>query len=315
MNTEIRLSYILTTYNKLPYLKEVINSLVDNCKSDEEIIIIDGDSSDGTKDYLEYQYDEGKIHEYISEKDFGEAHGFNKGLLLARGEIIKIITDDDVYDFELIQSCKNYMLANQGIDILFANIGFINNSQLESDLVFAKSYEKWFYDWKAGNVKNCFLCGLSMFIRKKSLSNIGLFDTSFRHIDFEYTVRLTSKKVNVAFCTGMMVTAVINTQSVSFAEQKVKNKEVDRVSAYYDYIYPVGVKPSLFVKRENILHRIKAKFGIVQKAKAEFFPDYNYVLCSKVKTDDLKNLYKLLLDKMNSYNKSNEIVFISKMKY
>ncbi len=38
MNKEITLSYVLTTRNKLPYLKEVMKRLLENVQPDEEIV-------------------------------------------------------------------------------------------------------------------------------------------------------------------------------------------------------------------------------------------------------------------------------------
>jgi glycosyltransferase involved in cell wall biosynthesis len=93
----IRLSYVLTTFNKLSYLKEILEDLINNCKEDEEIVISDGASSDGTITFLESLLRDGKIHQFVSEKDFGEAHGFNKAILLANGELIKLISDDDIF--------------------------------------------------------------------------------------------------------------------------------------------------------------------------------------------------------------------------
>ena len=111
--SDIKLSYVLTTFNKLGYLETVIKELIRNCMTGEEIIVIDGGSTDCTKEFLNMLYEEGKIHQYISEKDYGEAHGFNKGILMARGELIKVITDDDVFDFDVMQECKMYMQNNK----------------------------------------------------------------------------------------------------------------------------------------------------------------------------------------------------------
>ncbi len=124
MNQNITLSYVLTTFNKLEYLKIVIGDLISNCKGDEEIIVTDGGSTDGSKDFLESLYNDGKIHQFISEKDSGEAHGFNKGILMANGIIIKLITDDDVFNYTVIKNCKNYLLKNSEIDILVCNLFF-----------------------------------------------------------------------------------------------------------------------------------------------------------------------------------------------
>ena len=115
---EPKLSYILTTYNKLDYLKITLPYLLAACYPDEEIVIVDGGSSDGTVEYLQALLDQKKIHYFISEKDFGEAHGTNKAFLAAKGQLLKIITDDDVFDFEALQRCKKFMLEHPSVDIL-----------------------------------------------------------------------------------------------------------------------------------------------------------------------------------------------------
>ncbi|MCU0361204.1 MAG: glycosyltransferase, partial [Bacteroidia bacterium] len=68
------LTYVLTTYNKLDYLKITLPFLIQACKKDEEIVVVDGGSSDGTKDFLENLLKENKIHQLLSQKDYGEAH-------------------------------------------------------------------------------------------------------------------------------------------------------------------------------------------------------------------------------------------------
>ena len=44
----MNLSYVLVTYNKLPYLKEALAKLLPHKRSDEEIVIVDGGSTDGS---------------------------------------------------------------------------------------------------------------------------------------------------------------------------------------------------------------------------------------------------------------------------
>src|ERR1700739_554911 len=118
MGKNITLSYVLTTFNKLSYLKVTLPLLIEARKEDEEIVVVDGGSADGTKEFLSELHNQGKIQTFISEKDFGESHGFNKAFLNSKGDLIKIITDDDVYSFKIIQQCKSFMLQNTSVDIL-----------------------------------------------------------------------------------------------------------------------------------------------------------------------------------------------------
>ncbi len=308
---------MLTTYNKLSYLKEVMIALLENCNQDEELVVIDGGSTDGTVDYLQNLYNDGKINQFVSEKDYGEAHGFNKGILMAKGELIKLISDDDVFDFEVLKHCKNYLLSKKSVDVLYANITSINSSgNGKGELIFAKSYEEWFKNWKNGLTKNCFICGLSFLARRSAIPYIGVFDTSFKHVDFEYSVRITSKKINIAFYTGLMVAAVINVDSVSYVSGDLVNKEIKRVSDYYDYTYPIGAKPhDKIVKNKTLQSKIISKFKPEEKPAVEYYLDYNFTLKKNMDTSDFSLLYKSLSKIMKEYNVANKPEFIENIKY
>jgi len=314
---KINLSYVLTTYNKFAYLNEVIKFLIQECKGDEEIIVVDGGSTDGTVELLSLLFEEGKIHQLVSERDFGEAHGFNKGILIAKGEIIKLMTDDDVFDFEIIRKCKEYLIQNPNVDVMFANTASINSALESSDLIMAKNYQVWFENWKNGNSKNCFICCLPLIVRRRSFTYIGLFDTSFKHADFEYSVRLTSKKVNVAFCTGLMVCAVMNVNSISYREGNVVDNEIKRVSGNYDYIYPVGPMPILIKKKSNRFYNRLHKMIRPKNTKEhiENYPDFNYPLEKNMVTAELAPLHKRLTEIMRAYNENNKPAFLENIKY
>ncbi|HRI80047.1 MAG TPA: glycosyltransferase, partial [Cyclobacteriaceae bacterium] len=60
MDDRITLSYVLTTYNKLPYLRVTIPYLLAACQPDEEIVVVDGGSQDGSAEYLAELHKSGK---------------------------------------------------------------------------------------------------------------------------------------------------------------------------------------------------------------------------------------------------------------
>ncbi|MEJ7663688.1 MAG: glycosyltransferase [Hymenobacter sp.] len=125
---QYKLSYVLTTYNKLPYLRQVLGRLLAERQPDEEIVVCDGGSNDGTSAYLQELYEAGQIQQFVSERDKGEAHGFNKGFLRAKGEFVKIITDDDAYYYPVIRQAANYMLQHPTVDVM---LGYNATTQLE----------------------------------------------------------------------------------------------------------------------------------------------------------------------------------------
>ncbi len=227
----INLSYILTTYNKVAYLKITLPFLIKACKADEEIVVVDGGSTDGTVLFLQQLKNEGKIHQFISEKDSGESHGTNKALLMARGEVIKIITDDDAYSFNGIEKCKNFMISNPDIDLLgFNGYGFHISSK--NPFFQKKNLDDVYRNWKATKQPFIF-CGLSLLIRKSSIPILGLFNCSIKMIDVEYTLRVTASKTKLAWYTGFGYANIANENSVSNRFWKTDMLEREKLNYLY----------------------------------------------------------------------------------
>lgn len=197
-----KISYVLTTYNKLPYLQQILERLVNARQEDEEIVICDGGSTDGTVAYLQALYDAGQVQQFISERDKGEAHGFNKGMLMAQGEIIKIITDDDAFYYPVIRKAADFMMQTPAVDVMIGYTAGTSIDNLQEAYILhgpRREFEQWLED------KTPFwMVGLTLMIRRRSLPLTGLFFTGMVLVDMEFMLRITSTKVNLAWCTGVM---------------------------------------------------------------------------------------------------------------
>jgi len=87
------ISVITPSYNQGIYIEQTIRSVLAQNYANVEHIVVDGSSTDATVDVLRrYPH-----LIWISEKDRGQADALNKGLRLARGEIIGWINSDDYY--------------------------------------------------------------------------------------------------------------------------------------------------------------------------------------------------------------------------
>lgn len=221
------LTYILTTYNKIDFLKIVLSDLLENCTFNEDVVVVDGGSTDGTVEYLNSLNTHLNISTIISEKDKGEAHGFNKAMLLAKGDLIKVITDDDIFHWPSVRACKNYMIANNTIDMMGSNGVGLN---LAAENIFSPmNYTNEFNQWKNTNKVFSF-CGLGLMIRRSSIPLLGLFDVNYTLVDAEYTLRSTSKKIGLAWLTTPSWVRIANESSNSvkyfekcFMEQRKLN--------------------------------------------------------------------------------------------
>lgn len=88
------ISVIIPVRNGAATLQEAIRSVIDQQYPNVELIIIDGDSNDGTLDIIR-QYDS-QIHFWISEPDKGVYDAMNKGASFASGDWIYFLGSDDV---------------------------------------------------------------------------------------------------------------------------------------------------------------------------------------------------------------------------
>lgn len=87
-----RISIIIPSLNQGQFIKQSIDSVLEQGYPDLEIIVIDGGSKDNTKDVLESF---GNKISWISEPDQGQSEAINKGLRICSGDICSFLNSDD----------------------------------------------------------------------------------------------------------------------------------------------------------------------------------------------------------------------------
>jgi glycosyltransferase involved in cell wall biosynthesis len=103
-----KLSIITPVFNGVKFIELCIQSVIDQNCFDIEHIIVDGGSSDGTIEIIK-QYAEKYPHIYwISELDKGQSDAMNKGIKMAKGNIIGILNVDDIYEKKTLSYVINY---------------------------------------------------------------------------------------------------------------------------------------------------------------------------------------------------------------
>jgi len=88
---------IVVTFNRKKMLKECIENLLKQTYKNQEILIIDNASTDGTKEYIEKLIDDKKVFYINTGKNMGGAGGFNFGVreAMKRGYDYLWLMDDD----------------------------------------------------------------------------------------------------------------------------------------------------------------------------------------------------------------------------
>jgi len=285
------ISYLLVTKNKLPLIKIVLGELLLQLRADEEIVVVDGNSADGTKEYLQKLFDEGKIQQYISEPDHNQAHGWNKALLMANGTLLKKIMDDDVYDYDTIRKCRDYMVQHPQIDVCISNC-LVSDLSRPDKIDFATRLP-WYKKWQAGQASAFTFSDVSMLMRRSSLSYIGLYDTQFKMIDWEYSLRMTHLQVKIAYYTGCMALAVHTPGNVTSSLTKSR-AQFEEAIGKAKYGYPGDRSEiSLYSEFKIAVGKFIARFKPTARLKRQ---------TDLPAGDELKKYYSAFYKKLKEYN-------------
>ncbi|MCX7955031.1 MAG: glycosyltransferase [Bacteroidales bacterium] len=181
----MRLSFIICTYNRHNYLKKCVDSIITQRSinlNEIEIVIVDNNSTDKTKDLIYEYIKEKKFNniKYVSETNQGLSYARNKGVNTARGEWLAFIDDDAylhnlyVYNFFALLN-KNINAVAFGGPILLdfeTQIPKWYNNYIASVWGYFKPYNKSrFFS------NNIYPRGSNMIIKKEIFDKYGLFNT------------------------------------------------------------------------------------------------------------------------------------------
>jgi len=197
-STPVRVSYIISTRNRAQYLSKVLDNVREFITPEDELLIMDGASTDDTAEVVKANSD--IVTLFRSEPDLGEAHGFNKGFLASRGRFIKPLTDDDYIYPDAMRRAVSVLDGHPEIDALlcggeeFDNVDRITQEARLRRKACVPDRERT----APGSCRllTVFECGVGLVLTRRVLSIVGLFDTSFRAIDTEYMYRLVQSNVD-----------------------------------------------------------------------------------------------------------------------
>ena len=99
-------------------------------------------------------------------------------------------------------------------------------------------------------------CGLGLMLRKSSIPLIGLFNTNIVRIDYEFGMRVTSGRINLAWYTGNSYVRVSNPSSNSVTMSDKMIEEEIKLNNFYLDLLPES-KTSGVVQIVQVPHLLK----------------------------------------------------------
>jgi glycosyltransferase involved in cell wall biosynthesis len=213
-------SVVTPTLNQARFLERTLESVRAQNYRPIEHVVIDGGSTDGTRDILKREANAGRLS-YISEGDRGMYDAINKGLARTNGEIVGYLNSDDAWFPWAIETVIAAFKAHTDADVVFGDgvqVAEANGSQRlrifpPFDRISLANYES--------------VCQPAVFWRRQLYERIGGFDESMRFAaDLDYWLRASASGSLIVHLNEVIAIERIHEQRLSSAHEEAMAVEV-----------------------------------------------------------------------------------------
>lgn len=183
-----KISVITPSFNQGHFIRETIDSVLNQNYPNLEYIVMDGGSTDDTVAILKSY---GNKIQWVSKKDKGQTDAINKGIKKTSGEIVAYINSDDVMLPNTLHTVAEYFMSHQEAMWMTGDY-FIIDADGNKIQSYVANYKKILRNLPNKTVLSIanFIIQPSTFWRRSLINEIGLFDESLHYcMDFDYWMR------------------------------------------------------------------------------------------------------------------------------
>jgi glycosyltransferase involved in cell wall biosynthesis len=220
-------SIVTPSFNQGLFLSDALSSVRHQGRPSHEHLVIDGGSSDGTRDVLKSAPG---VVRYVIEPDQGQSDALNKGLKMARGRFIGWLNADDFYLPGALQAVERCFASNPDAQVVYGDAVIVD----ESGRV-VRGLEEHGFDASILLYYGCYIPSTATFFRSE-LVEAGLLslDTALHYaMDLELFLRLTASGVRFAYLPRDLAAFRWHESAKSTRTSRTARAEALRVQRHY----------------------------------------------------------------------------------
>ena len=197
----VSLSIITATYNCASTIDDCLSSIAEQTYRSIEHVVIDGASTDGTREILERQ--RASMSHFVSEPDGGIYPALNKGLLLASGDVVGFLHADDRYARPDVLAQVAAVFDDPGVVAVYGDLVYVHRD----------APDRVFRYWRAGPYSTSrFRWGWmpphpTLYLRRSAYEQWGTFDVGLDiAADYDFMLRVLPRLVGqIAYLPHILV--------------------------------------------------------------------------------------------------------------
>ena len=207
----MKLSIITVNFNNKAGLQNTIDSVVSQTFRDFEWIVIDGGSTDGSRELIEQNAD--LFSYWVSEPDKGIYNAMNKGIKVAKGDYLQFLNSGDWLSDEM--ALERSFSHHPTKDIVYGDLLFVENNVVIGERRYPKELSLRFFYQRT-------ICHNASFI-KRELFQKELYDEHYRIVS-DWVFFLKQALMNASFEYLGEIVLCYDTSGISSV-----NKELVRI--------------------------------------------------------------------------------------
>jgi glycosyltransferase len=233
----MKITVITVCYNSAETIEDTIRSVLSQDHPDLEYIVIDGASTDDTLKILSKYRD--RISQLVSERDNGLYDAINKGLALAKGDVIAILHADDIYTDKSVLSAVAAVFNERQTDTVYGDLQYVDRKDVS--LIRRQ--------WVSGQYSHgMFLRGWmpphpAFFVKRSCYEKYGNFSTQLKSAaDYEMMLRLLHKhRCSTSYLPQLLVKMRTGGKSNISLSNRIRANREDKQAWIMN-----GLKPGMF---------------------------------------------------------------------
>lgn len=203
-----RISVVVPSYNSATYLRQAIESVLQQIPPPHEVIVQDGDSSDATVRILQSF---GDLVSWRSEPDGGQADALNRALARTSGDVVVWLNADDILMPGALAVAGRAFSTDPELAFAYGDFDVI-----DANGALLRKYRSSDYSWERVYARGCYIFSGSLFVRRSVLESGGGFDASLHAcMDLDLLLRLgkAGRSVHLRHTVGQLRMHGINKSS------------------------------------------------------------------------------------------------------
>lgn len=225
-------SIITVCYNAEKHLEQCMQSVLTQAYPNLEYILVDGKSTDGTLAIIQKTATQYTNITYISEADKGIYDAMNKGMALAKGDVIACVNADDYLPNANVVANAVALMQSSNADVVHGNI--VQQIELEG-----KQYRKNQTSNFANIMHNMELVQGTSYWRKEAVAKIGMFDISYKIVaDYDYVLRGVKLGLNYVMSNDVWLVfriGGISTTTCKSSKENMRLSQAHNTGRYWNY--------------------------------------------------------------------------------